>query len=117
MEAINDSVDEGIRKGIWKSPPYNDSGTPIVLMPMSTMGKVRICGDYSKWVNNYLRDYSFPILQVDELMRRLNNVHYFSKIDLADASNQILLDEVSRKRLAISTHSDVYIQNRLPFRI
>lgn len=116
-EAVSYALDEGVSKGIWSPTQYNDSGTPIVPIRKSTTGKIRICGDYSTWINNYLEDYRFPIPQVDELMHQLGGNYYFSKIDLADAYNQITLCETSKKRLAISTHKGVFLQNRLPFGI
>ena len=50
-------------------------------------------------------------------MRRLGGTHYFSKVDLADAYNQIELGPESQKRLALSTHRGVLLQKRLPFGI
>ena len=53
----------------------------------------------------------------EDLMRRLGGTHYFSKVDLADAYNQIELGPESQKRLALSTHRGVLLQKRLPFGI
>ena len=50
-------------------------------------------------------------------MRRLGGGAGFTKIDLADAYNQIRLAPESRKRLALSTHRDVLLQNVMPFGI
>ena len=41
----------------------------------------------------------------------------FTKVDLADAYNQIRLGPESQKRLALSTHRGVLLQTRLPFGI
>ena len=50
-------------------------------------------------------------------MRRLDGTHYFSKLDLADAYNQIELGPESQRRLALSTHRGALLQTRLPFGI
>ena len=50
-------------------------------------------------------------------MRKLSGAYYFSKIDLADAYNQIKLGPESQKRLALSTHRRILLQTRLPFGI
>ena len=50
-------------------------------------------------------------------MQRLSGGCYFTKIDLADAYNQILLGPESQKKLALSTHQGVLLQLRLPFGI
>ena len=50
-------------------------------------------------------------------MRRLGGGAGFTKIDLADAYNQIRLAPESRKRSALSTHRGVLLQNVMPFGI
>ena len=48
-------------------------------------------------------------------MQKLSGGYGFTKIDLADAYNQIALGPESQKRLALSTHQGVLLQTRLPF--
>ena len=50
-------------------------------------------------------------------MRKLGGGYGFTKIDFADAYNQIKLALESRKRLALSTHRGVLLQKVLLFRI
>ena len=50
-------------------------------------------------------------------MLKLGGGYGFTKIDLADAYNQIPLSKESQKKLALSTHKDVLSQIRLPFGI
>jgi len=44
-------------------------------------------------------------------MRRLGGGYGFTKIDLADAYNQVRLGPKSRERLSLSTHRGVLLQN------
>ncbi|KAL5517164.1 hypothetical protein EMCRGX_G002655 [Ephydatia muelleri] len=53
----------------------------------------------------------------EDLMRKLGGGHGFTKIDLADAYNQIMLAPESQRRLALSTHREVLLPTRLPFGI
>ena len=53
----------------------------------------------------------------DDLMRKLSGGYRFSKVDLAEAYNQIKLGPESQKRLALSTHRGMLLQCRLPFGI
>ena len=53
----------------------------------------------------------------EDLMRKLGRGYCFSKIDLANAYNQICLSPDSQKKLALSTHKGVLLQKRLPFGI
>ncbi|XP_052825371.1 cystinosin [Octopus bimaculoides] len=52
-----------------------------------------------------------------ELMQKLGGGFGYTKIDLADAYNQIKLAPESQRRLALSTHRGVLLQQRLLFRI
>ena len=50
-------------------------------------------------------------------MQKLGGGYGYTKIDLADAYNQIKLAPESQRRLALSTHRGVLLQQRLPFGI
>ena len=119
---LNMAYDAGIRKGVWKSVQFNDYGTPVVpirkaLLPGQKKAKLRICGDYSVTVNPHLEIHRHPIPRPEDLMQKLGGRFYFSKIDLADAYNQVKLAPESQKRLALSTHQGILLQTRLPFGI
>jgi hypothetical protein len=121
-EDLNLAYDAGISRGVWKPTQFNDYGTPVVpVRKAPTSGtsprKLRVCGDYSVTVNPQLADHHHPIPLPEDLMRKLSGGYAFTKIDLADAYNQICLDEESQKRLALSTHKGVLLQLRLPFGI
>jgi len=114
--------EEGIAKGIWKPVQFNDYGTPVVPIRKthsagSQKPKLRICGDYSVTVNDQLADHRHPMPLPEELMQKLGGGFGYTKIDLADAYNQIKLAPESQRRLALSTHRGVLLQQRLPFGI
>ena len=108
-------------KGIWTPVQFCEWGTPVVPVrksnPDGKKAKLRVCGDYSVSVNPSLEQHRHPLPLPQDLMRKLKGGHGFTKIDLADAYNQIKLGPVSRKRLALSTHRGVLLQNVLPFGI
>ena len=116
---LRQALDAGIKKGIWTP---NDWGTPIV--PVRKRGQnnafgshIRVCGDYYAAVNPQLESHRHPLPCPEELMQRLGGGFGFTKIDLADAYNQIRLAPESRKRLALSTYCGVLLQNVLRFGI
>ena len=122
QEDLNQAYDVGIAKGIWKPVTFNEYGTPVVPVrkqsqPNQPSGAVRVCGDYSVFINGQLEMHRQPMPLPEDLMRRLDGTHYFSKVDLADAYNQIELGPESQRRLALSTHRGVLLQTRLPFGI
>nr|KAG5701977.1 hypothetical protein BaRGS_034559 [Batillaria attramentaria] len=100
---------EGIAKGVWKPVQFNDYGTPVVpIRKTNSAGalkpKLRICGDYSVGINDQLADHRHPMPLPEELMQKLGGGFGYTKIDLADAYNQIKLAPESQRRLALSTH-------------
>ena len=115
-------LDAGVKKGIWTPVQFNDWGTPIVPVRKrshfnTSRSVIRVCGDYSATVNPQLATHRHPLPRPEELMQKLGGGFKFTKIDLADAYNQVRLAPESRKRLALSTHRGVFLQNVLPFGI
>ena len=121
-EDLEQAYLDGIAKGVWEPTDFNDYGTPVVpvrkaLLPGQTTAKIRVCGDYSVTVNSQLEDHRHPLPLPEDLLRKLGGGYGFTKIDLADAYNQIKLSERSAQQLALSTHKGVLLQKRLPFGI
>ena len=122
QEELNQAYDTGIKRGVWERTQFSAYGTPVVpirkpLLPGQTKAKIRVCGDYSVTVNPYLEDHRHPVPLPEDLMRKLSGGYGFTKIDLADAYNQIMLTPESQQKLALSTHRGVLLQRRLPFGI
>ena len=122
QEDLNQAYDDGIAKGIWEPTIFNEYGTPVVpvrkqSLPNQPKASVRVCGDYSEFINAQLETHRQPMPLPEDLMRRLGGTHYFSKVDLAEAYNHIELGPESQKRLALSTHRGIVLQKRIPFGI
>ncbi|XP_065060439.1 uncharacterized protein K02A2.6-like [Rhopilema esculentum] len=110
MEAdLEEEYQKGITKGVWEATQFCQFGTPVVpikkaVLPGQNKPKIRVCGDYSVTVNHQLEEHRHPLPLPEDLMRRLGGGYGFTKIDLADAYNQIKLAPESQRRLALSTH-------------
>ena len=78
-------------------------------------GSIRICGDYKVSVNREAKMDSFPLPKVEDLLASLGNAKRFTKLDLAHAYTEILLEEESKKYVTINTHKGLYVYNRLPY--
>ena len=121
LKDLSHALDAGITKGIWTPTQFCDWGTPVVpvrkahvqILPLQ-YGYAAI---YSVTVNPQLEVHRHPLPSLEDLMRRLGGGAGFTKIDLANAYNQIRLAPESRKRLALSTHRGVLLQNVMPFGI
>ena len=122
VQDLNEAYEAGIKRGVWELTDFNSYGTPVVPirkspLPGQAKASIRVCGDYSVTVNSQLEDHRQPIPLPEDLMRKLGRGYCFSKIDLANAYNQICLSPDSQKKLALSTHKGVLLQKRLPFGI
>ena len=102
------------RMGIIEPVQFADWAAPIVPV-VKNDGSIRICGDYKVTINRAAKVDSYPLPRVEDLFASLGQGKSFSKLDLAHAYQQILLDESSKQYAVINTHKGLYQYNRLPF--
>ena len=93
---------------------YSEWAAPIV--PVVKPDKsIRICGDYKVTVSSVLEVDQHPLPNPEQLFVELSEGEKFTKLDLSQAYQQILLDEDSRQYVTINTHKGLYRPTRLPF--
>ena len=66
QEDLNQAYDVGIARGIWKPVTFNEYGTPVVPVRKQSQssqpsGAVRVCGDYSVFINGQLEMHRQPM--------------------------------------------------------
>jgi len=100
QEELVQAYNVGIARGIWMPTSFNYWGTPVVpvrkAVQTSNKPALRICGEYSVTVNPQLETHRHSLPLPEELMRRFGGGYGFTKIDLADAYNQVRLGRKSR---------------------
>lgn len=90
-------------------------GTPLVTV-LKKDGSIRLCADYSVTINKFLEDVNYPLPRIDDLFQALRGGgKRFSKIDLSQAFNQLVVDDETSDILTWSTQRGLYRVNRLPF--
>ncbi|XP_061388453.1 uncharacterized protein K02A2.6-like, partial [Musca vetustissima] len=92
----------------------SDWGTPLVPI-LKPNGDLRICGDYKVTLNKFLVDFKYPLPRIDEIFASLEGGEVFTKLDLSNAYNQLVLDDDSQLLCAWSTHIGTLKVKRLPF--
>ena len=118
--AMRSLVEKELQKlahdGIIESVQFSEWAAPIVpVLKLDIKKSVRICGEFKQTVNRAAKLDRYPIPKIEDLFASLTGGQKFSKLDLSQDYNQIVLDEESRKYVVINTHKGLYRFNRLPF--
>ena len=95
---------------------FSDWAAPIVPV-LKSDGSLRICRDYKQTVNQVAVPDKYPLPKVDNLLASLAGGETFTKLDLAHAYQQLVLDEESSKLVTVNTHRGLFCYKRLPFGI
>ena len=103
-------------QGVIEPVPFSDWAAPIVPV-LKRDSSVRICGDYKLTVNKEATPDVYPLPRVEDLLATLAEGESYSKLDLAHAYQQLLLEDNSKKYTTINTTRGLFQYNRLPFGI
>ncbi|XP_046399364.1 uncharacterized protein K02A2.6-like [Ischnura elegans] len=111
---VDEELDRLVRVGILHPVDFSAWATPIVPVAKND-GSVRICGDFKITLNPNLQIERYPLPRVDEIFAKLEGGEKFSTIDLAQAFQQLTLDEGSQELCTINIHRGLFRYCRLPF--
>lgn len=89
---------------------------PIVAVQKAN-GGVRLCGDYRITANKAITLDYYPIPKIQDIFERLSGGTIFSKLDMAQAYAQFLLEEESKEITTINTHRGLFRYTRMPYGI
>ena len=88
--------------------------SPLHLVPKSTPGTWRACGDY-RVLNANTKPDRYPIPHLHSVASRLDKKNVFSKIDLLQAYHQIPIRDEDIEKTAISTQFGLLEYLYMPF--
>ena len=116
--ALRSRVDQALEKlvyeGILEAVQFSDWAAPIVPV-VKRDGSIRVCGDYKLTINLVAQVDMYPLPLVQYIFASLANGKSFTKLDLAQAYQQLPLDTDSRPYTTINTHRWLFHHTRLPF--
>lgn len=102
-EPVENELNRLLKLGILKKVDHSEWGTPIVPV-LKPDGTVRICGDYRLTLNPVLVGTEYPLPRIDHIYAKFSGAKYFSKIDLKDAYQQLLLSDSCQHLATIKIH-------------
>jgi len=112
--AVDKELDRMLEEEIIKPVDISEWATPLVCVPKAD-GSVRLCGDYKVTVNKCILTDQHPIPTPEEILAKISGGQKFSKIDLKNAYQQLILEEESQKIVTINTSRGLFQYTRLPF--
>ncbi|XP_043911581.1 uncharacterized protein K02A2.6-like [Protopterus annectens] len=102
------------KQGIIEPVKFAEWAAPIVPV-LKPDGTVRICVDYKLTVNQVSKLEQYPLPKVEDVFDKLSGGERFSKLDLSQAYQQVVLEEGSKAYVTLNTHKGLFQVNRLPF--
>ena len=94
-------------------PSSSNWSSPCVLIPKPDK-TFRFCTDYRK-VNTFTKSDSFPIPRIDDLIDRIGDATYITKIDLLSGYWQVPLSDRAKEISAFVTPDGLYQYKVMPF--
>ncbi|KAK8777013.1 hypothetical protein V5799_029642, partial [Amblyomma americanum] len=113
---VANEVDRLVQQGVWEPVSYSNWATPLVVVRKKD-GTLRLCGDYRSTVNKAIKSSGYPLPTTAEMLTALSSSKFFTKLDLAQAYQQLTLDDETAEVLTVNTIKGLYKVKRLPFGI
>ena len=104
------------KAGVIEPVEFSEWATPIVPI-VKRDGSIQVCGDYKGIINQAAKLETYRLPRIDDIFAQLSNGKSFTKLDLAHAYQQLLLDNDWKQYTTINTHKGLYQYTRLPFSI
>ena len=112
VQKLRKLIEEGVLEPV---PPGGSRWASPIVVVRKPDGDLRICSDYKVGVNPKICADSYPLPSLETAFCELAGMSHFATIDLANAYNQLELDEAAREILTINTPIGLLRWTRLPY--
>ena len=110
---VEKHIEDMLQTGVI-SPSNSPWASPIVIVPKKD-GTKRVCVDYRKGVNKVLKNSSYPLPDISDILSSLHQAKFFSCVDLKSGYHQVEVAPEDREKTAFVCHAGLYEFNVMPF--
>ncbi len=111
-EVLKEYIKENLEKGFIR-PSESPAGYPVLFQKKKD-GSLRLCVDYKKLNDVTIRN-SYPIPMISDIIEKVKDSNYFTKLDLRSAYNLIRIREGDEYKTAFRTKYGHYEYLVMPF--
>ena len=115
-QKVKDELDRMEKFGVVERVQEPTDWVNSLVAVLKPNGKIRLCID-PKDLNRAIKREQYPMKTIDEVITRMPNAKFFSKLDATQGYWQVELDDDSAKKCTFNTPFGRYRFNRLPFGI
>ena len=113
-DKIEKELDRLIKLGIYE-PVYSSKWAAPIAPVFKPDGSTRICEDFKQTVNTLPDCNKYPVPKTEDIFATLHGGEKFTKLDLGQVYQQLLLSPKSRELLTVNTHKGLFQPTRLQF--
>ena len=113
-DLVDKELDRLVAEGTLEPVQFSDWASPIVPVLKADKSSVRVCGDFKQTINPDSKLDRYPIPKIKDLFAKLSGGKSFTKIDLSQAYQHLVLDEEFKQYVVISTQKGLFRYTRLP---
>ncbi|KAL1228137.1 Uncharacterized protein TPS_09558 [Trichinella pseudospiralis] len=103
-EKIDAELDKLVEQGVLEPVDHHPVWSTPNVTPVKSDGTVRSCGDYKCTINKALRKHAYSIPAVSQLLASLSGGKVYAKLDLAQAYQQLTVDDATADAQTVITH-------------
>jgi hypothetical protein len=100
LKVLREYLNKMLARG-WIHRSTSPTGAPVLFVQKPD-GSLRLCVDY-RGLNAIMPKNQYPLPRIDELMDRLVNAKFFTKLDLRDAYHRIRIQKGDKWKTAFRT--------------
>ncbi|SOV04672.1 uncharacterized protein UDID_17163 [Ustilago sp. UG-2017a] len=112
LKTLQEYLEENLAKG-FISPSNSPAASPILFVKKKD-GSLRLCVDY-RGLNRITIRNRYPLPLIDELLDRLREAQFFTRIDLCGAYNLLRIAKGDEWKTAFHTRYGLFQYNVMPF--